>query len=77
MLDAEKQLELVLAGGDDYELCFTEPASARAAVLAAGAASATAVTRVGRITAAPGLRLVDGQGQALDLKLEGFDHFTS
>jgi len=65
------------AGGDDYELCFTAPASAREAVVAAGAASGTAVTRVGRIEAAPGLRFSDAAGSALDLKLGGFDHFTA
>ncbi len=65
------------AGGDDYELCFTAPASARAAVLAAAGSVATPVTRVGRIEAQPGLRLVDAAGQPLDLRLASFDHFTS
>ncbi len=65
------------AGGDDYELCFTAAPQQRAAILAAGIASATAVTRVGTIDAAPGLRLVDAQGRALDLQLTGFDHFAS
>jgi len=65
------------AGGDDYELCFTAPASARAAVLAAAASVATPVTRVGRIEAAPGLRLVDAAGAPLELQLHSFDHFTS
>jgi thiamine-monophosphate kinase len=64
------------AGGDDYELCFTAPVDKRAAVLAAGEASGTAVTRVGTITAKPGLRLVDGDGAALDLQLAGWDHFS-
>ena len=64
------------AGGDDYELCFTAPAAARAAVLAAAAASGTAVTRVGRIEAAAGLRFTDAQGAALGLSLSSFDHFT-
>ena len=64
------------AGGDDYELCFTAPPEARAAVLAAGAAAATAVTRVGTIDAASALRLLDAGGAALDLGLKGFDHFS-
>jgi thiamine-monophosphate kinase len=63
------------AGGDDYELCFTAPASAREAVLAAGAQSGTPVTRVGRIEAEPGLRLVDAHGAPLALRVKGFDHF--
>ncbi|MES2320452.1 MAG: thiamine-phosphate kinase [Pseudomonadota bacterium] len=65
------------AGGDDYELCFTAPVAKREAVMAAGAQAGTVVTRAGSIDAAPGLRLVDGQGHALDLKLTGFDHFAS
>ena len=64
------------AGGDDYELCFTAPAAQREAVVAAGAASGTAVTRVGSITAEAGLKLVDADGAALDLQLAGWDHFS-
>lgn len=41
--------QAVLAGGDDYELAFTAPASARAAVIAAGLASATPVHCMGRV----------------------------
>ncbi|MFM9434052.1 thiamine-monophosphate kinase [Janthinobacterium sp. CG_23.3] len=65
------------AGGDDYELCFTAPAAARDAVLALAAGAATPVARVGAIDAAPGLRLVDGAGRPLDLRLQGFDHFKA
>ncbi|NYE62042.1 thiamine-monophosphate kinase [Duganella sp. 1224] len=65
------------AGGDDYELCFTAPVASREAILAIAASVATPVTRVGRIEAQPGLRLVDAAGAPLDLQLGGFDHFTS
>ena len=75
LFDAEKQLELVLAGGDDYELAFTAPASQRDAVLAAAQASQTRVTRIGQIEANPGLRLVDGQGQSVQRQFVSFDHF--
>ncbi|WP_091876609.1 thiamine-phosphate kinase [Massilia yuzhufengensis] len=64
------------AGGDDYELCFTAPVANREKVLEAGRASGTAVTRVGKIDAEPGLRLVDSDGAALDLRLSGWDHFS-
>ena len=64
------------AGGDDYELCFTAPVAQRDSVVAAGAASGTAVTRVGTITSEPGLRLVDVDGAELDLQLAGWDHFS-
>jgi thiamine-monophosphate kinase len=65
------------AGGDDYELCFTAAPSQRAAIIEAAARCATPVTRVGTIDAAPGLRWIDADGQRLDLKLAGFDHFTT
>jgi thiamine-monophosphate kinase len=74
--DAALRRRFTAAGGDDYELCFTAPVAQREAVLAAGRASGTAVTRVGRIEAEPGLRLVDAQGAPLDLTLSGWDHFS-
>jgi thiamine-monophosphate kinase len=63
------------AGGDDYELCFTAAPEQREAIVAAGRETATAVTRVGRIEAEPGLRMVDAHGAPLDLGLRGWDHF--
>ena len=63
-----------LAGGDDYELCFTAPAALRDAVLAAGNASDTPLTRVGRIDAEPGLRLRDSAGNQVQAP-PSFDHF--
>ncbi|MCZ2105230.1 MAG: thiamine-phosphate kinase [Comamonadaceae bacterium] len=66
----------VLAGGDDYELVFTAPPARRALVRAAGAASATRVTRIGRIEAQPGLRLTNAEGQPVPNDFAGFDHFA-
>jgi thiamine-monophosphate kinase len=76
-LDAERQLHYVLAGGDDYELAFTAPVAARDAVTAASAQSATPVTRIGRIEAQAGVRLLDAQGQAMARTYAAFDHFLS
>jgi thiamine-monophosphate kinase len=71
------QHECMLAGGDDYELLFSAPQLARAAVQRAALASATPVTRIGSIDQAFGLRLLDGQGLDLPLTFGGFDHFKS
>jgi len=76
LIPVEKQLECVLSGGDDYELAFTAPLSARDAVLAASHLSATPVTRIGRIELEPGLRLLDAQGQCLREQFASFDHFA-
>ncbi len=64
------------AGGDDYELCFTAPQQQRDAIADAARQAGTPVTRVGRIEAEPGLRLVDAGGAPLALALKGFDHFA-
>lgn len=74
-LDDERKLEYVLAGGDDYELAFTAPASLRDAVRAAAQAARTPVTRIGRIETQPGLRLLDAQGRPIARSYGSFDHF--
>jgi len=71
------QRECLLSGGDDYELVFTAAAGRRDAVGAAARASATPVTRIGRIEAAPGLRVVDATGRELGGALASFDHFLA
>jgi thiamine-monophosphate kinase len=85
LLDAGQQTPLAidllhqctLSGGDDYELCFTAPADRRDAVEAAGLASATRVTRIGRIEERPGLRLVGPDGAAMAPRWTSFDHFAA
>ena len=72
----ETVLDLVLSGGDDYELVFTAPRSARDAVQAAAKVAATPVTRIGAIEAEPGLRLVDANGALLERRFASFDHFA-
>ena len=75
-VDAQRQLDYVLSGGDDYELAFTATPSQREAVQAAARAAGTAVTRIGRIEAQPGLRLVDGNGRPIKRSYRSFDHFA-
>ena len=74
-ISPEMQLELVLAGGDDYELAFTAPPAAREAVQATAARAGTPVTRMGQIEAAPGLRLRSADGSVRENRLAAFDHF--
>jgi thiamine-monophosphate kinase len=76
-LPAAQQLQCVLAGGDDYELVFTAPPERAAAVQAAALASATPVTRIGRIDTAPGLRILDEHGALLQGPWASFDHFAN
>ena len=76
-LEPARVEELVFAGGDDYELAFTAPAQQRATVERAAAGAGTPVTRIGRIDAEAGLRLVDARGQPVARGFTGFDHFRA
>jgi thiamine-monophosphate kinase len=75
-LGTEMLRTCALSGGDDYELVFTAPPSARAAVEQAGKDSATRVTRIGRIEAEAGLRIVDAGGAPVAQRFGSFDHFV-
>ncbi len=67
----------VLAGGDDYELCFTAAPDKRDAVAAGAQSAGVAVTRIGRITAESGLAVIDADGQPLPIDHTGYDHFAA
>lgn len=69
-------LELVVAGGDDYELLFTAPPARREDVRRAADTAGTRVTRVGRIDPQPGLRVVDAGGRPIERAFASFDHFA-
>lgn len=71
-----KRLEFALAGGDDYELCFTAPVHQREMVHAAAWESNTPVTRIGHITQAHGLVVTDPEGQPITRRFASFDHFA-
>jgi len=75
-LDIEALRTCALSGGDDYELVFTAAPSARAAVEQAGKESFTRVTRIGRIDAEAGLRIVDASGSPVAQRFGSFDHFV-
>jgi len=75
-LGEELRRTCALSGGDDYELVFTAPASARNAVGQAGMDSSTRVTRIGRIEADAGLRIVDAAGAPVSQRFGSFDHFV-
>ena len=75
--DRATRRTLQLAGGDDYELCFTAPAGQRNAVQAALDAAATPVARVGRIADGATLRLFDADGLPVALPpRRGWVHFA-
>lgn len=65
----------VLAGGDDYELCFTAPTHKRAEIVQLSKNLALPLTCIGQITQEAELNLYDKNGERLALQNTGFDHF--
>jgi len=66
--------QAAVSAGDDYELCFTLPAGQEAVSLAGLGCD---YTRIGEISANPGLRWWDANDRQLTLSNTGFDHFTA
>jgi thiamine-monophosphate kinase len=69
----------LLAGGDDYELCFTAARTRRKQIERAGLRTGVKVARIGRILAPPagawGVVVADRDGMPLKAGPTGFDHF--
>lgn len=76
--DVDLAQTCLLAGGDDYELLFTAPPSARERIHALGTAG-PALSRIGSVNAGAGGRLVllDALGQPMTTTRQGYDHFQS
>jgi len=70
-------IKCLLAGGDDYELCFTAPQANRGKIEALAAELAIPLTRIGEIFAGKGLIVKDAQGNTMTLETQGYDHFSA
>jgi len=68
-------LEILLAGGDDYELCFTASPAVRQRIADIGRALGLPLTAIGSITVEPGLAVRTENGEALARLPRAFDHF--
>jgi thiamine-monophosphate kinase len=74
--DVAARRELQATGGDDYELCFTAPKTARVAVEDAMSACDVPATRIGRITADVGkIVMHDAAGGSWSPPRAGYVHF--
>ncbi len=68
--------QCALAGGDDYELCFTAPKSQRDVLMALAEQLKFPLTRIGHIKAELGCVVRDGEGKAMTIEKGGYDHFA-
>jgi thiamine-monophosphate kinase len=68
-------LEIVLGGGDDYELLFAAPLSSRPELERLAAETGVPITEIGRIELGEGARVVDDRGEEIALARAGYRHF--
>ena len=70
----------LLAGGDDYELCFTAPRRRRERIAQLARRLRLALTRIGRVVPmrrrGAHVTVLDRDGRALIQGKRGFDHFA-
>jgi thiamine-monophosphate kinase len=70
-------VECLLAGGDDYELCFTAPRAKRGGIEILAREQPVPLSRIGRIGEGEGLVVLDAAGKTVTLETKGYDHFRT
>jgi len=70
-------MDPALAGGDDYELCFTVPPERIERCRELAAAWTCGVAEIGSIEKDPGLRVLDEAGHPYESARAGYNHFSS
>ncbi len=70
----DQAMEFSFHGGDDYELCFSAPESFSDDIVRLGEKTGTRVTRVGTITAEPGVWLIENETKT-PAETRGYTHF--
>ncbi len=67
----------ILAGGDDYELCFTAPAHERDSIATLSQQLNLALTHIGSTNKHQGLQVLNRNQQPIQINRAGFDHFLN
>ncbi|MDX1557043.1 MAG: AIR synthase-related protein, partial [Xanthomonadales bacterium] len=76
LADADRW-DLQLAGGDDYELCFTAPPEQWGAIEESGRAAGLDVVRIGEIIEGQGCTCIDPEGKVYSPGSTGYVHGVS
>lgn len=70
-----KWQELPFNGGDDYELLFTASPAVEAEIYAVAEKTSLPITLIGEVREGKGVKLLDGNGNAMFLARAGYQHF--
>lgn len=71
----KQALDFALNGGDDYELCFTVPASIEKAFLVAASQAGLKSHCIGTLVQGEDVRAADAQGRVVSVPAKGYCHF--
>jgi thiamine-monophosphate kinase len=65
----------ILAGGDDYELCFTAHPNSRDSIVDLTEVLGVPITRIGQVKRGKGVSLLGADGKPVKIDGRGYDHF--
>jgi thiamine-monophosphate kinase len=65
----------ILAGGDDYELCFTAHPNSRDSIQDLQEVLGVPLTRIGQVKRGKGVSLLGDDGKPVKIDGRGYDHF--
>ena len=69
-------LTAIVAGGDDYELCFTAPANSRESIAELTDVLGIPLTHIGQVKRGKGVSLLGSDGKPMKIDGRGYDHFS-
>lgn len=75
-LDDDSFRKMLLAGGDDYELCFTAPIEKHAEIVKISEMIKLQLSCIGHVTENTDLTLHGLENEIINFKETGFDHFS-
>jgi thiamine-monophosphate kinase len=74
-INSDEGRNAILAGGDDYELCFTAHPNSRDSIEDLTEVLGIPITRIGQIKRGKGVSLLGPDGKAVKIDGRGYDHF--
>jgi thiamine-monophosphate kinase len=75
-IESEAGRTAIVAGGDDYELCFTAHPNSRESIEDMSRMLGIPLTRIGQVKRGKGVSLMGPDGKAVKVDGRGYDHFT-
>jgi len=74
-INSDEGRNAILAGGDDYELCFTAHPNSRESIEDLTDVLGIPITRIGQIKRGKGVSLLTSDGKPVQIDGRGYDHF--